>query len=155
MGKKKSHQSLSLGLPVPLPALIFSQVYGWVPWRFFPRVSVCVGIRGPLQHETAEASLLKETRPSVLFFLACAQAELLPLKFCSSQHQSLFLRSISAVVLWANLQVTKPHPLSFYSIRLFCMPVSQILDIPLQARHICYVLAPTDVSLARYFHLVD
>lgn len=152
---KKSHQLFSLGLPVPLPALIFSQVYGWVPWRFFPRVSVCVGIRGPLQHETAEAGLLKETWPSVLFSSSPLCRQNCFLWSSASWHQSYFLRNTSAVVLWANSPATKPHPHSFNSIRLFCMPVSQILDILLQARHICYVLAPTDVSLTRYFHLVD
>lgn len=62
--KKLTSFSLSWS---PHSPLVFSQVYGRVPWRLFPRVSLCVGIRGPLQHETAETSFLKETWPSVLF----------------------------------------------------------------------------------------
>lgn len=87
-----------------------------------------------------------------LFFLACAQAELLSLKFCFLT--SIFLPQEHFCHCLVG-QLTSNQTSSTLFIRLFCMPVSRILDIQFQARHVCCVLAPTDVPLARYFHLVD
>ncbi|TKS66303.1 Male-specific lethal 3 -like protein [Collichthys lucidus] len=53
-----------------------SQVYGRVPRGFFPRVCICVSIRGPLQHETTEARLLKEMAAIVFPSLACLYPDL-------------------------------------------------------------------------------
>lgn len=51
----------------PFPLLVsLTQVSGWVPWGFFSRVCIRVGVGGPLQHETTEAGLLKEERTASL-----------------------------------------------------------------------------------------
>lgn len=64
-------------LDSPSPSRLLPQVYGRVPRRFFSWVGIRVSIRGPLQHETAKAGLLKETSaialPSLSSYLSLSR----------------------------------------------------------------------------------
>lgn len=128
---KKSHQLFSLGLPRP-PSRSHLLSGLWLSsMKIFSRSQHMCRHQRPTTAWNSRGQFIKgDVAIGSLFFLACAQAERLSLKFC-------FLTSIFIPQEYFCLclvgQLTSNQTSSTLFIRLFCMPVLQILDIPLQA----------------------
>lgn len=75
--EKKSYQLFSLGLPVPLPALIFSGLWLSSTKIFSPSQRMCRHQRPTTAWNSRGQFIKGDVAIGSLLFLACAQAELL------------------------------------------------------------------------------
>lgn len=95
------------------------QVSGRVPWGFFSRVCIRVGIWGSLQHETTEAGLLKETWVAHFFLCSSLPWPLTtPLSLSSADLSELVFTGLNVSFLWISDFFASGPTLAFWV--LYC-----------------------------------